>query len=123
MIINTIKNIKRAPVRALAILLFAAVITMVICALQASNEAELRNYEEARQSVPVTVTVRGLQNGDRSYYPIQPWAPDLFLGEKTVKMVDASAAKDWEEAWKIKNNTEPTEISLAEYVKDIQMNF
>ena len=122
MIKKTLKSLKRAPVRAVAILLFAAVITMVICALQESNEEELRHYEEACQSVPITVTVRGLKDGERSYYPIQSWVTDLFFGEKTVKMVDASAAKDWEEAWEIKNNTEPTEISLAEYVKDIQMN-
>ena len=57
MIIKTMKSLKRAPVRAVAILLFAAVISMIICALHASNEAELRNYEEVWQSVPITVTV------------------------------------------------------------------
>ena len=57
MIKKTLKSLKRAPVRAVAVLLFAAVITMIICALQASNEAELLHYEEAYQSVPVTVTV------------------------------------------------------------------
>ena len=64
MIKKTLKNLKRAPVRAVAVLLFAAVITMIICALQLSNEAELRNYEEARQSVPVSVTVTELTTTD-----------------------------------------------------------
>ena len=122
MIKKLLNRFKRAPVPAIAILLFAAIISVIICVLQKSNEEELRHYEEAYQSIPVAVTVSGLQDGDRSYYPIQSWVTDLFLGEKTVKMVDASAAKDWADAWEIKNNTEPTEISLAEYVKDIQMN-
>ena len=51
MIKKTLKSLKRAPVRAVAVLLFAAVITMIICALQASNEAELQNYEENIKNV------------------------------------------------------------------------
>ena len=120
MIKKVFTRFKRAPVPAVAILLFAAIISVIICALQESNEAELRNYEDAYQSIPVNITVRGLPHEDR-YYSISDWVVELFIGEAPLKIVDASAAKDWEEAWEIKNNTEPTEISLAEYVKDVQM--
>ena len=122
MIKRTLKSLKRAPVRAVAVLLFAAVITMIICALHASNEAELLHYEEAYQSIPVTVTVRGLQDDDnKRHYPIQPWVPELFIGEEPLKIVDVSAAPSREEAINLMLKSEPTEVSLAEYVKDVQL--
>ncbi|MBR4062220.1 MAG: ABC transporter permease [Clostridia bacterium] len=121
MIKRTLKNLKRAPVRAVAVLLFAAVITMIICALHASNEAELLHYEEAYQSIPVTVTVTGLPSENKYNFPIAAWVPDLFLGKEPLKVVDVSAAKTLEEAFGLKSKTEPTEVSLAEYVKDAQM--
>lgn len=120
MIKKVFNRFKRAPVSAVAILLFAAIVTMIICALQASNEAELRNYEEAYQSIPVNITVRGLPHEDR-YYPISDWVVDLFIGEEPLKIVDVSAATSSKEAFELQRKTEPTEISLAEYVKDVQM--
>lgn len=121
MIKKTFKRLTRAPVRAIAVLLFAAVVSVIICALQASNEAELLHYEESYQSIPVTVTVTGLPRENKYNHLIATWVPDLFLGKAPLKIVDVSAATSWEEATEIKNKTEPTEVSLAEYVKDVQM--
>ena len=78
MIKRTLKNLKRAPVRAVAVLLFAAVITMIICALHASNEAELRNYEEVWQSVPITVTVTEPSGVNSDMFLINTWVYELF---------------------------------------------
>ena len=121
MIIKTMKSLKRAPVRAVAVLLFAAVITMIICALQASNEAELRNYEEAYQAVPVTVTVTDPMGNNTDPSSIKPWVLDLLTGESTVELIDTSAAKDFEESINLKDKVDPIEVSLAEYLKDVQI--
>ncbi len=123
MIKKTLKTIKRAPVRAVAVLLFAAVITMIICSLQASNEAELRNYEEAYQSVPVTVTVTGLASTDNTNYRIYPWVYDLFTGENPIVVLDLSSANSEEEEMEliISGKAPSTEISFSEYLKDIQI--
>ena len=120
MFIKTLKRFTRAPVVAIAVLLFAAVVSVIICSLQESNEEELRQYEEAYQSIPVTFTIRGLPY-DNGYYPIYNWVADLFMSEEPLKVIDASAAKDLDEDEEIKNNTEPIEISLGEYVKDVQL--
>ena len=129
MIIKTMKNLKRAPVRAVAVLLFAAVITMIICALQATNEAELLHYEEAYQAVPIKFSIthpfyKGEALGVGSNLPM--WALDLFTDKNDVEIIDVSVAKDDQEKSKIIlnaviGNTELTKISLKEYVKDLQV--
>ena len=87
MIKKTLKNLKRAPVRAFAVLLFAAVISMIICALHASNEAELRNYEEVWQSVPITVTVTDPKGVNDGKLLIDSWVLDLFERDEPIKFM------------------------------------
>ena len=118
---KALKNLKHSPVRAIAVLLFAAIISMIICALQASNEAELRNYEEAYQAVPVTVTVTDPMGNNTDPSSIKPWVLDLLTGESTVELIDTSAAKDFEESVSLKDKVDPIEVSLAEYLKDVQI--
>ena len=50
-------HIKRAAIKYVAVLVFATIISMIICALQASNEAELRSYEELWETAPITITL------------------------------------------------------------------
>ncbi len=119
MIKKTLKSLKRAPVRAVAVLLFAAVITMIICSLQASNEAELLHYEEAYQAVPVTVTVTASSGNDRDF--IMSWVLDIFTDEEPVKFYDVSSAKTGLEAVDQRPEQPTAVLSLSEYVKDIQM--
>jgi len=121
MIKKTLKTLKRAPVRAFAVLLFAAVISMIICALHASNEAELRNYEEVWQSVPITVTVtdpKGVNDGDLL---IDSWVLDLFEREEPIKVYDASNYENYDDPWDFFITEVPVELSLREYVKDVQI--
>ena len=123
MIKKIFKRFTRAPVRAVAVLLFAAVISMIICALHASNEAELRNYEEVWQSVPITVTVtdpKGVNDGDLL---IKSWVVDLFEREEPIKIYDASNYGKYDDNPYEFFRTEPyVELSLSEYVKDIQVH-
>ena len=121
MIKKLFKRFTRAPVPAVAILLFAAIISVIICALHASNEAELRNYEEAYQAVPVTVTVTDPMGNNTDPSSIKPWVLDLLTGESTVELIDTSAAKDFEESVSLKDKVDPIEVSLAEYLKDVQI--
>ena len=90
MIKKTLKSLKRAPVRAVAVLLFAAVITMIISALQASNDEEMRHYEEAYQAVPVKFSIthpyyKGEALDLGSNLPM--WALDLFTDKNDVDVV------------------------------------
>lgn len=120
---KTIKRLKRAPIPAVAVLLFAAVISAIICALHASNKAELRNYEEMWQTVPVTVTVTRAvpSESDSGLYWIQDWVYYLFTRENPVSFFDVSDAKDMLEGYKMKKKVTPQELSLTEYVKDVQV--
>lgn len=66
-----ISQMKRKPLPAVAVLLFAAILTMVLCGLQAASEQEQRNYEELYRTVPVTVTVTDITgtNSDIEGFP------------------------------------------------------
>ena len=124
MILKILKHIKRTPFRTVALLLFAAVVSAIIGALYMSNEAEFRNYEEAYQVVPITLTVTEPTMEDKSQdygYFMLPWVLDLFTGKSTVGVVDVSSATNRNEKNAIAQNSEPTEISLVEYVKDLQV--
>ena len=123
MFLKAIGRLKSALVSAIAILLFSAIIAMIICILQASNEAELLNYEEAYQSVPVTITVTMTEprefNTDLG--SVQNWVFYLFTAEEPVEFFDVSAAEDTKQATVLKREVSPTELSLSEYVKDVQV--
>ncbi|MBQ2240893.1 MAG: hypothetical protein II319_01990 [Clostridia bacterium] len=111
MIIKTMKSLKRAPVRAVAVLLFAAIISMIICALQATNEAELRNYEELYRSIPITMTVTTPAGTNTDRLTIDSWIYDLFTGWRPVEILGEGEGSYRERI---------TEVSLAEYVKDVK---
>ena len=122
MFCSTLKRLKCAPIPAIALLLFAAIISVIICALHTSNEEELLHYEEAYQSVPVTVTVTGLPQQDSQFEQLMYyWVSALFTDKKTVKIYDYSAAKDEDERLALRGKLEPVQASLAEYVKDVQI--
>ncbi len=121
MILKSIKRLKRLPISAIAVLLFAAVITMIICALHASNEAELRNYEEVWQSVPITVTVTDPKGGNDGKLLIKSWVLDLFERDEPIKIYDASNFEKYDKPSEFFRTEVPVELSLTEYVKDVQV--
>lgn len=133
---------------ALILALFCAAVSIVICSLHSKSEAQRLEYEEAYRTTPVTitpawpteyryykandqdfvvprtntviingrsfeypvtVTVDGMEVDASSGDPIVPlWVVDLFTKEEPVKFYDVSG------------EAPPTELSLAEYVKDVQ---
>lgn len=105
-----IKNIfKRTSAWAIAVLLFAVISSFIICALYASNTAYLRDQEEACWTMPVYVTVEGVTREGGITSAISTWTIDLFTGKNPVKIQDMSS-----------ENREITQISLSEYLKDVQ---
>ena len=97
MIKKLFKRFTRAPVPAVAILLFAAIISVIICALHVSNEAEIRNYEEVFATVPVKVTVTNLAGTSRDNLKIPIWVLNVLTGRRAVP------------------------VPLDKYVKDVQI--
>ena len=121
---HTWDRMKRAPVRAVALLLFAAVVSMTICALQESNDEEMKHYEEAYQAIPIKLSITNLSLIGEALdtgLKLPVWIFDLFTEQNPVEIIDISAAGDIIEKDAILSNTEPTEISLKEYVKDLQV--
>lgn len=84
MISKVFNRIKRAPVSAIAVLLFAAVISIIICALHASNEAELQNFEEVSATIPVKMTVTNLTGTDSTNLRAESWILSVFTGRRIV---------------------------------------
>ena len=66
----------RQPVFALAVVLFAAVLTVVLCHLHKTGQEEQRSFEASYASVPVVFKVAKLDGGTPSSVP--GWIGDLF---------------------------------------------
>ena len=120
-----ITRFKRAPVTAIAILLFAAIISAIICTLQASNEAELRNYEETWKSVPITVNVTASSGTISETFFMDLWVFEIFTKKEPIEFYKTLPAEDGSlTSSLILDRDEPTaELSLAEYVKNVQVKF
>ena len=97
MLLRAIKHLKRAPIPFVAVFLFAFVISIIVCALHVSNEAEIRNYEEVFATVPVKVTVTNLAGTSRDNLKIPIWVLNVLTGRRAVP------------------------VPLDKYVKDVQI--
>lgn len=76
MIKRILRNSVRRPVYSLAIVLFALVLTVVLCFLHRSAQEELRSFEVTYASVPVTFRVTDLDGAKP--HKIDGWIADLF---------------------------------------------
>ena len=76
MLLRIIRNNWRRPMTSIAILLFAAVMTVVLCYLHMAGELEMRSFEETYASVPVTFRVTDFDGSKPDL--IQGWIVDLF---------------------------------------------
>lgn len=76
----------RRPTPALAVLLFAAALTVSLCALQASNDAAEARYEELYRTLPVEVNVTNLAGTKSDDLAIPGWVLELFNGEGLFTM-------------------------------------
>ena len=76
MIKRIIRSNIRRPVYSVAIVLFAAVLTAVLCYLHKAGEEELRSYQQTYASVPVTFRVTDLDGSKPG--SVAGWVVDLF---------------------------------------------
>lgn len=81
MLMQILSQFRRRPLPAVAVMLFAVVISLALGGLQRSNDAERQSYENTYNSMPVYVTVTNLY-GQMSYdLEIPGWIADVFLGK------------------------------------------
>ena len=73
-----LKRLRREPIPALAVLLFAAILSYALCGLHYYNEKEQRSYEEARRTVPVKISITNLSGTKRDDLKIPGWVADLL---------------------------------------------
>lgn len=102
MLTHLISQFRRRPLPALAVILFAVVISFALGGLQQSNDAERESYETIYETTPVTFAVTDLYGEDSGPYGddvgwIRSWITDTFTG------------------------TGVSEPYLAEYVTDLKM--
>lgn len=122
---------KKYLIHTLISLLICAVIGVVVFVLHTSAEKKLTQYEEELSAVQVTLTVttptgepkvQVADNGTVFEIPfsIPEWTYKLFTERAPVLFYDVSSAGDDSAArLKLKDEVTPTELSLAEYVKDV----
>jgi len=124
MFLKILNRFKRAPVPAIAVLLFATIISVIICSLQGSNDAELSQFEDMSAAIPIKLTVTD-PTGTNSveYFIVEDWVYYLFTGEKSVELFDTSAAENFHDAAYLirMHRFDSVKLSLAEYVKDVQV--
>ncbi len=81
----TWKRLRRVPLPSVAVLLFAAILSVVICSLEKTNKVEQKKYEETCRTIPVEVTITNLSgtkytglNMDRRFAEV--FSPNGELG-------------------------------------------
>ena len=94
MIKHTLKRMMRAPVEALAVLLFGAIIAGAICGLHAANEEAARNYETVYHTIPVKLTVTNLSATRSTDLEAPGWVLDVFTGESVYPRDISAYVKD-----------------------------
>lgn len=80
-VLEHFSRLRKIPLYTWAAALLALIISVVLCALSASNEAEYANFEKARQEVPVTVTVTDPKGEKSTDMDLAGWVADVFSGE------------------------------------------
>ncbi len=78
MLRHTFRRLRRMPVPAIGVVLFAAVLAAVLGGLQKSNEEELANYEKTYHAIPVDFTVTNLSGTKSTYLNIDAVIADAF---------------------------------------------
>lgn len=138
-IFGTLKRMKRTPVRAVALMIFASIVTLLLCGLQASSDAEMRRFEKACEEVAITVSVSNPSGKDTETVVVSEdkvveipdplfvtdWVYELFTGKVPVSFYDVSGiddpTKNRDELNKLMSESMPVRLSLTEYLKDIKV--
>lgn len=79
MLRNMLRRNRRQPLAALAVLLFSAVLTVSLCHLHRSGQAELQSFEDTYASVPVFIKVVDLDGSrPKDVSGVNGWVLDLL---------------------------------------------
>lgn len=81
MFLRTIKRMQRAILPAVAVLLFSAILSLALCALDAMNRKELAEYESVCLTTPVTLTVTNLTGTQWDHLGAPVWVANVFDGD------------------------------------------
>lgn len=90
------RRMKRSPVASVAVLVFAAVLVFILCALHASTLREQAEYERVVEETPIILEVTNLNGTMKSGLELPNWVVNVFMG----------GVRD----------------SLKEYVKDVRVD-
>ena len=95
MLRNIFRRYWREPLAYVAVLVFAAVLTVILCHLQRAHEAEQQSFHETYLSVPVYFSVTDL-DGTRisSRQGISPWVADMFFQKNKLQPNISQFVKD-----------------------------
>ena len=87
MLRNIFRRYWREPLVNAAVLIFAAVLSVILCHLQKTQEEELRSFEETYRTVPVYFSVTDLDGSQlRGAKTIEGWIVDLFYPNSRLGM-------------------------------------
>lgn len=80
-LLEQVKQLRKVPLYTWAATVLALIVSVVLCALSASNDAEYANFEKTRQEMPVTVTVCDPKGEKTTDLNLKGWVADVFSGE------------------------------------------
>lgn len=81
MILHTLRRLRRTPIPALGVLLFAAILSVVLCGLQKANDAELEKYNDTYHTIPVQFSVTNLSATTSTDLDIPAILAEVFTQE------------------------------------------
>ena len=80
MLKSIVRRYIREPLANIAVLVFAAVLAVILCHMQRSQEEELQSFRETYRSVPVYFSVTDLDGSQlRGARSIEGWVAELFF--------------------------------------------
>lgn len=87
-------RLKRTPLNGWNITLFAVVVALALCGLNAANEAELADYEVAYQNTPVKVTLMTAKTQNAYNLNASGFVTDLFTDERFARFTPLKYVED-----------------------------
>ena len=111
-----LRRLGRMQVRGWNVLLFAAVIALALCALHASNEAELTDYERACIETPVKVTLLDANSHDAYGLNTTGAVTDLFTIERFARFTPLKYLEDLQfmcSLWANAVNGQPVDMKVS----------
>lgn len=120
----TWKRVLRAPLAAIGCMLFAAVLTAVLCGLHASAQNELRNYEQVYDTIPVKLTVTNLMGANKDDLDAPSWVADTLTEpyynlSKYARDVDVKSSFRFESCVEIAGDGELIGLTMTKDVAEL----